>query len=84
MEGYIVDKYNKYCRFNEDVIEVFNLYISDKREPYCIRKVVFHYDWGDRVPEPWDAQLFDETYEGQYVFETLEEAKKFIRELRGY
>ena len=74
---YIIDTYNKF-QDNSNVIDTFKLY----NEPYCIRKVSVEYDWGIPKLEEWPEQYFEIDYSYQHAYDTLEEAREFVRFLK--
>lgn len=82
---YIIDQYNKY-QPNLNVIETFELTIGGIKVPYCIRRIpVAAYDWGQPQLEDWIEQNAWESidYSQQYAYETLEDAREYVRFLKG-
>ena len=71
---YIVDQYNKFQN-NSNVIDTFTLH----DQPYCIRIIPIKYYWGEPHLEDWPEQDFEIDYSSQYPYNTLEEAREFVR-----
>lgn len=72
---YIVDNYNKFQN-NSNVIDVFTIH----EQPYCIRLIrVKEYDWGVPQLENWEEQDWEIDYSYQQPYNTLEEARNFVR-----
>lgn len=72
---YIVDQYNKFQN-NSNVIDTFTIH----EQPYCIRIIpVEYYDWGIPQLEAWPQQDFEIDYSYQHSYNTLEEAREFVR-----
>lgn len=70
---YVVDLYNKYQR-NRNVV-----YVSKVNDlELCIRKLDDNYEWGEPIVDFPEKNLEDNFY----VYDTLEEAKKYVRMLR--
>ena len=71
--GFIIDNYNKFHK-NDNVVKVFHLY----GKSYCIRRVE-NFNWGQ--PDFPEKDIEDE-YLVYHVYNTLEEAEKYVSELR--
>ena len=71
---YIVDQYNKFQN-NSNVIDIFTLH----DQPYCIRIIPIEYYWGEPHLEDWPEQDFEIDYSSQHPYNTLEEAREFVR-----
>lgn len=74
---YIVDIYNPF-QDNENVTDIYTI----NGHKYCIRMLNIGYDWG--VPQVnFPEKDWDDSYTEYYLYSTKEEAKKFIKELKG-
>ena len=72
---YIIDVYNKY-QSNSNVIDDFTIHDT----PYCIRRIpVKEYDWGVPLLAEWEEQDWEIDYSFQHPYDTLEEAREFVR-----
>ena len=72
---YIIDLYSKYGH-NKDVIQVTKINGLD----LCIRKIT-QFEWGQPIFP--DKNIKDE-YTTYHIYEELEDARKYIRDLRYY
>ena len=71
--GYIIDVYNNF-HHNYNVVSTFNL----NGHKYCIRRIE-DFEWGQPV---FPEKDIDDNFTQFYVFNTLEKAEKFVRELK--
>ena len=75
---YIIDNYNKFQN-NKNVIDTFTIH----DQPYCIRIIpVKEYDWGVPQLAEWEEQDWEIDYSYQHPYDTLEEARDFIRVMK--
>lgn len=70
--GYIIDLYNKFAR-NENVVSIFKIHGQE----YCIRAIT-EFEWGKPV---FDKSI-DDDFDSYCVYDTIEEAKGYIRYLK--
>lgn len=81
-ERYIVDTYNRFHN-NENVVETFTLQIGDHLEKWCIRKVpIAGYEWGEPQLGSWPEQDFETNYSIQQLYDSIEDAREFVRDLK--
>lgn len=71
--GYIIDVYSPYHK-NYNVISTFTIY----GKKYCIRKID-EFEWGQPT---FPEKDLEDNYTQFHVYNTLEKAKKFVRQLK--
>ena len=70
--GYIIDLYNRFAK-NENVVSTFKFHGQD----YCIREIS-QFEWG----KPIFDRAIDYSFNDFCVYDTIEEAQGYIRDLK--
>lgn len=70
--GYIIDLYNKFSR-NDNVVSTFKIHGQE----YCIREITT-FEWGKPI---FDKNI-DDDFDSYCVYDTIEEAKGYVRYLK--